>query len=108
MSRNRYTQLVHEQERLHMVRLEKRLIVLIRELRSGVVVPIDPLLFPIDLKASRAARSEQKFRHTAKHTGGTAGRIADVAGREGKSAYQDRTQRRPELPTQHLIGRSSS
>lgn len=107
MTRNRYTQLVHKHERLRMVRLEKRLIALVRELRSGVDMPIDPVLLPINPKISRATRREQTLRYTAEQAGNAADRIINATGREGTSAYQRQT-RRPARSTKHLAGRSPS
>jgi hypothetical protein len=73
--RNRYTQLIHEQERLHIVWLEKRLTVLVRELHSGVVMPVDLLPLLVEPKASREIRRQQKFQHHAELADSAAGSI---------------------------------
>lgn len=61
-----------------MVNREKRLTALVRELRSGAAVSIDPLLAPVASKARREARRMQTRRYTAEQPGSSDDAIQDT------------------------------
>lgn len=106
MPRNRYTRIVHDQDRMQMVHHEKQLTALVRELRSGVAESVDPLLAPTGSKARRETRRMQKRRQNAEQPGRSGSAIPDTA--SSATAVANRGLRHSSQPRNPLTGRSPS